>query len=132
MTETLSIGQAAKRTRLSVHALRFYESEGLMAKPVGRSGGRRVYTEDDIEWITLCVILRESGMPIPILRAYTDLVRRGNGNEPERLELLREHRGTVIAQIAELTRCLELISFKVGFYEDILEATNDATTPVAG
>ena len=120
MTEMLSIGQAAQRTRLSVHALRFYESEGLLANPVRRSGGRRVYSEDDVDWINLCVILRASGMPIPVIRAYTDLVRQGAGNETDRLALLQDHRAVVIEQIAELTRCLDLISFKVGVYEDIL------------
>ncbi len=42
----LSIGRAAERTGLSVHALRFYEREGLLATPVYRNqGGRRVYSE---------------------------------------------------------------------------------------
>jgi DNA-binding transcriptional MerR regulator len=122
MTEMLSIGQAAQRTRLSVHALRFYESEGLLANPVSRSGGRRVYSEEDVEWINLCVIPRASGMPIPVLRAYTELVKQGAGNETDRLTLLKDHRAVVIEQIAELRRCLDLISFKVGVYEDILEA----------
>ena len=32
----LSIGQVAERTGLTVHALRFYEREGLFATPVHR------------------------------------------------------------------------------------------------
>ncbi len=35
----LSIGQVAERTGLSVHALRFYEREGLLADPVQRAAG---------------------------------------------------------------------------------------------
>jgi DNA-binding transcriptional MerR regulator len=122
MTQMLSIGQVAERTGLSAHALRFYESEGLMADPVRRSGGRRVYSSDDVEWISLCVILRASGMPIPAVRAYTELVRQGDGNETERLALLKEHRAAVISQIADLTRSLDIISYKVGVYEDVLDA----------
>jgi hypothetical protein len=38
------------------------------------------------------------------------------------LALLQDHRAAVIEQIAELNRCLDLISFKVGVYEDVLEA----------
>ena len=60
----LTIGQAAERTGLSVHALRFYEREGLLASAVQRTpDGRRAYTEDDLEWLDLCVKLRSSGMP---------------------------------------------------------------------
>jgi DNA-binding transcriptional MerR regulator len=48
----LTIGQVAERTGLSVHALRFYEREGLLASEVGRTpDGRRVYDEDDLEWL---------------------------------------------------------------------------------
>ena len=60
----LSIGQVAERTGLSVHALRFYEREGVFLSPIRRAaGGRRVYAEDDVDWLTLCTILRGAGMP---------------------------------------------------------------------
>jgi hypothetical protein len=37
----LIIGQVAEQTGLSVHALRFYEREGLLAEPVRRGGSCR-------------------------------------------------------------------------------------------
>jgi DNA-binding transcriptional MerR regulator len=119
----LSIGQVAERTGLSVHALRFYEREGILANPVRRgAGGHRVYGAVDVEWLELCLILRASGMPLSAIREYTGLVRRGDGNETERLALLRQHQDRVTAQIRQLTKALDLISFKVGVYEDIVGA----------
>jgi DNA-binding transcriptional MerR regulator len=119
MTESgLSIGQVAERTGLSVHALRFYEREGLLASPVQRgNGGRRVYTEGDLEWLDICTSLRASGMPLSTIREYASLVRQGTGNEKERLSLLRQHQQQVASQIAELTKCLDLIDYKVRVYE---------------
>jgi len=118
----MTIGQVAERTRLSVHTLRFYEQEGILVSSVPRdAGGRRVYGEDDVDWLHLCVILRSSGMPIPDIRRYAGLVRRGPGTHEERLELMRSHRARVSEQITELNRCLELIDFKVAVYEDIVE-----------
>ncbi|WP_326819564.1 MerR family transcriptional regulator [Streptosporangium sp. NBC_01639] len=120
--QDLSIGQVAERTGLSVHTLRFYEREGILANPVSRGpGGRRCYSEDDVEWLRLCILLRASGMPLPAIRQYTDLVRRGSGTEEERLALLRRHQEHVNAQIDRLTQCLDLIAFKVRVYEDHLE-----------
>jgi DNA-binding transcriptional MerR regulator len=117
----LSIGQVAGRTGLSVHALRFYEREGLLATPVYRdSGGRRVYSEWDLEWLELCVKLRESGMPLIAIRRYAELVRAGEGNEKDRLGLLREHQDRIEAQVTALRACLEVISFKVRLYEERL------------
>ena len=116
---TLSIGQVAERTGLSVHTLRFYEREGVLANPVRRGlDGRRVYTEDDLEWLEICTSLRASGMPLAGIRRYAELIREGSGNEEERLGLLREHQERVTAQIRGLEKSLDLISWKVKVYED--------------
>jgi DNA-binding transcriptional MerR regulator len=123
----LTIGQVAERTGLSVHALRFYEQEGVFLSPIRRAaGGRRAYTEDDVDWLTLCTILRGAAMPLEDIRRYTELVRAGDGNEPERLALLRQHEERVREQQQKLDRCLDLIKFKIGVYEDILAGD---TTP---
>ena len=121
IAEGLSIGEVAERTGLSVHTLRFYEREGLFADPVRRGlNGHRVYGEQDLEWLEMCSNLRASGMPLAGIRRYAELVRRGIGNEKERLALLRRHREHVTTQIQELTKCLDLISWKVKAYEDRL------------
>ncbi len=118
----LTIGEVAERTGLSVHTLRFYEREGIMANPVTRDArGRRGYTEDDVDWLMVCTILRASDMPLPEIRRYTTLVRAGGGNEAERLALLCEHRDRVTTRMAALTRSLDLVNYKIGVYEDILE-----------
>ena len=125
----LGIGQAAQRTGLSVHALRFYEREGLLASPVQRGpDGRRAYGDDDLEWLELCVKLRSSGMPLAAIRRYAELVRQGAGNEPERLVLMRQHMERVTAQIAALDACLEVIACKVKLYEESL--ATDHTDPI--
>ncbi|WP_431729123.1 MerR family transcriptional regulator [Verrucosispora sp. TAA-831] len=126
----LSIGEVAERTGLSVHTLRFYEREGILADPIRRDpGGRRVYHENDVDWLHLCMILRASGMPLPAIRRYTELVRAGDGTEAERLVLLRKHREWVLDQMDQLRKCLDLVNFKVGVYEDALDrvAVSSAT-----
>ena len=123
MDAGLSIGQVAERTGLSVHALRFYEREGLLADPVRReSNGRRVYTEDDVDWLNMCIKFRSSGMPLDTIRKYTDLVRQGPGNEADRLALLRGHQEYVTAQLAELNECLNVITWKVNIYQEHVDA----------
>ncbi|QDQ10525.1 MerR family transcriptional regulator [Streptomyces spectabilis] len=116
--EGKSIGQVARETGLSVHALRFFEREELFLRPVPRTGGgRRVYEPTDVEWLLLCNRLRESGMPIATLQRFARLVRSGPGNEPERLALLQEHERAVRARMAELAASLEIIHGKVVAYE---------------
>ncbi|MFE0106546.1 MerR family transcriptional regulator [Streptomyces sp. NPDC059009] len=117
----LSIGQVSERTGLSVHTLRLYEREGLLIGPVRRdSGGRRLYSELDVEWLGNCTKFRASGMPLATIRHFAELARRGPGNEAERLALLREHEAEVRRRIEELDACLSLIRRKVGVYEELV------------
>lgn len=118
---SLSIGEVAEQTGLSVHALRFYEREGLLVGPVHRtSGGRRRYSALNVDWLLICVKLRESGMPLADLRQFAELVRHGPGNEAERLQLLDTHRRRVDAQIQALEECRSVITWKVSVYADHL------------
>ncbi|MFJ6699402.1 MerR family transcriptional regulator [Streptomyces sp. NPDC091272] len=119
--QTVGIGEVAERTGLSVHALRFYEREGLLVGPVRRtSGGRRRYTSFDVDWLLICVKLRESGMPLTDLKHFAELVRHGPGNEADRLRLLDAHQHRVDAQIKALEECRSVIAWKVGVYAEHL------------
>jgi len=46
---TLQIGELAKRTALSIDAIRFYERRKLLPPPFRSAGRFRLYTTDDIE-----------------------------------------------------------------------------------
>ncbi|MET0493783.1 MAG: MerR family transcriptional regulator [Actinoplanes sp.] len=119
----LSIGEVSARIGLTTHTLRFYEQEGLFAAPVRRnSAGRRVFTEDEVEWLKVCMRLRSSGMPLPEIRRYAQLVLAGPGNETERLELLQAHEAKVQQQVADLQEALATIQHKVEIYTEHLKA----------
>src|SRR6188768_3668703 len=99
----VTIGTAAEVTGLTADTLRYYERDGLMLRPVGRSStGHRRYTDRDLDWIRLVTRLRATGMPIRDIRHYAALVRAGSGNEADRLDLLLAHRRTVLDQLAEV------------------------------
>ena len=96
-----------------------------MLRPVPRGGsGHRQYAEGDLDWVRLITKLRSTGMPIRDVRRYADLVRAGDGNERERLDLLQAHRRVVLARLAEVQDHLGAIDYKIGLYEARLEATN--------
>jgi DNA-binding transcriptional MerR regulator len=114
----LSIAEAAVETGLTPDTLRYYERDGLMLRAVPRApSGHRLYAESDIGWIHLITKLRSTGMPIRDVRRYAELVRAGQGNEEERLDLLRAHRQVVLARLAEVQDHLGAIDHKIGVYE---------------
>jgi DNA-binding transcriptional MerR regulator len=119
----VSIAEAARRTGVSVHTLRYYERAGLVVTTVDRTAaGRRRYRQLDLDWIKICTRLRATGMPIRAIRRYAELVSAGRGNEHERLALLEAHRADVLAKIAELNENLRLIDHKVDVYRGRLAA----------
>jgi DNA-binding transcriptional MerR regulator len=116
-TDGLSIGDIADRTGLSVHTLRYYEREGLLAGPVPRSeSGHRVYNAAHVELLEICKTLRASGMPLESIRRFVDLVREGTGAEAE-LAVLREHQHRLSEEITELAGRMSRIRGKIGRYE---------------
>ena len=114
----MTIAEAAERSGLTSHTLRYYERDGLMLSDVGRSAsGHRRYTQEDLGWIDMLTRLRATGMPIRDVRRYAELVRADDGNEQVRLDMLRAHREQVLAQLAEVTEHLGAIDRKIGIYE---------------
>ncbi|HEY3687136.1 MAG TPA: MerR family transcriptional regulator [Streptosporangiaceae bacterium] len=119
----LSIAEAARRTGVTAHTLRYYERAGLVVTPVDRTtGGRRRYHRLDLQWITVCTRLRATGMPIRTIRRYAELVAAGPGNEQERLALLEAHRADVTARLAEIQDNLATIDHKIDVYRGRLAA----------
>jgi DNA-binding transcriptional MerR regulator len=113
----VTIAEAARRTGVSVHTLRYYERAGLVITPVDRThSGRRRYGREDLKWISICTKLRATGMPIRTIRRYAELVAAGPGNENERLALMEAHRAEVTAKLAELQENLKLIDHKIDVY----------------
>lgn len=122
-TQGSTIGEVSERTGLGVHALRYYEREGLLLGSVARSsGGRRLYTTFDIEWLMMCNRFRACGMPVSDIRRYAELVADGPGNEQERLELLRQHEERVRAEINKMSTALTAIAAKAQLYAEHVEA----------
>ena len=67
--------------------------------PIDRAAsGHRRYAEEDLVRIQFLTKLRSTGMPIRQIRAYADLMRRGDETHEARLALLEEHREAVRAQ----------------------------------
>jgi DNA-binding transcriptional MerR regulator len=120
VSDVLRISEAAERTGLSAHTLRYWERAGLL-EPVSRNGsGHRRYAEEDLERIKFLTKLRATGMPIRQVRRYAELLKGGDDTNGERLDLLEAHRRAVLAQLEETAGHLELIDWKINLYRERL------------
>jgi DNA-binding transcriptional MerR regulator len=114
----MRIGELAQRTGRSIHAIRWYEAQGLIPGVSRDRTGWRFYDELHVGWLELMERLRRTGMSIAQMRAYTALVQAGRATLRERRDMLAAHRARVIETIAQHRRALQLIDDKVGFYDE--------------
>ena len=114
---TYAIAEAAHRSGLSIDTLRYYERIGLIDPPARDSGGRRVYSDEDLAWLEFLTRLRTTGMPIRMMREYAKLRHQGVTSAGRRKQILVEQRAEVLDRIAELHACLDVLNYKIANYE---------------
>ena len=120
-----SIQDVSGRTGLSPHTLRYYEKEGLLS-PVSRTpGGFRQYTDEDLEALGLICCLKNTGMSLQEITRFVRLTWEGDETLRERVELLREHRESVIQRMNEMQKYLDKVTWKLNFFSEKLRAYED-------
>ena len=112
-----TIGAAARHCGLSQDTLRWYERIGLLSH-IGRDHtGRRRFSDQDLEWLTLITRLRTTGMSVADMIRYAQLVRAGENTIPERLAMFRATRDEALDRIAELQQTVAVLDYKITLYE---------------
>jgi len=71
----MRIGELAKRAGVNVQTLRFYEREGLLAKPPRTRSGYRAYEARDLESVRLIRSCQEIGFTLREVREVLGLHR---------------------------------------------------------
>lgn len=112
----MGIGELARRTGKSVHAIRWYESRGLIPGVVRDQAGRRHYHPDHVGWLEFIERLQATGMTIARIAEYAVLVSGGHKTLPERVELLKEQELEIARKQEELDTARALIHAKIGYY----------------
>ena len=119
-TPEWSVGEVSKQTSISIDTLRYYERAGLI-DPVSRtSGGKRLYSDLDIERIRFVRRLRATGMPVETIARYVRLRAQGSATVPQRLSLLREHRALLERQRDELAQHIAAVDAKIAYYNALV------------
>ncbi|MEE9433866.1 MAG: redox-sensitive transcriptional activator SoxR [Sphingorhabdus sp.] len=101
-SDLLTIGDLARRTGLSVSAIRFYESKGLI-EPMRSGGNQRKFFRSDIRRLSFILIAQKIGLTISEIGA--ELVRLPHGRTPTQRDwrrISRQLKARLDTQIAQL------------------------------
>jgi MerR family redox-sensitive transcriptional activator SoxR len=102
MPPLLTIGDLARRTGLTVSAIRFYEARGLVGA-IRTSGNQRRFLRSDIRRLSFALIAQRCGLTLAEIEA--ELVRLPFGRAPTRQDwtaISTRLRATLDARIALL------------------------------
>jgi len=110
----LPIGEVARRTGLSVSAIRFYEERGLVV--AGRnSGGQRRFARSDIRRLSFIMIAQNMGFSLePIAAALSSLPMHRAPTKSEWAGMAEGFRGDLEDRIVTLTRFKDRLDSCIG------------------
>lgn len=114
VSSLLSIGELARRTGLSVSAIRFYEGRGLVSA-IRTGGNQRRFLRSDIRRLSFALIAQRIGLSLAEVEA--ELARLPQGRTPTRAdweEISRRMRAPLDARIAMLERTRDLLNGCIG------------------
>lgn len=116
-----TIKEAARRSGVTVDTLRYYERIGLMPR-VGRApNGHRRYTGLDLGRIHLLNLLRNTGMSIQQMLKFVRLEQRGTEALPSQVEILKNHRDSLLLHVQDLEISLKSLDEKIAYYSGLAE-----------
>lgn len=124
-----TITQAAKKMNLTPYTLRYYDREGLLPNVERDKSGNRIFTEDDMEMLSLICCLKNTGMPIKEIKQFTDWQNEGNHTLHDRNDMLVKHKEDVLKKIEKLQKYLCLIDRKLDYYHNACQAY-DTGSPI--
>jgi MerR family redox-sensitive transcriptional activator SoxR len=110
----LTIGELARRTGLSVSAIRFYEARGLVRASRG-AGNQRRFARSDIRRLSFALIAQQLGLTLSEIEA--ELSTLPHVQAPTRADwraIGARMRGVLAAKIAMLQRTQELLDGCIG------------------
>ena len=121
----MKISEVSEQCDITADTLRYYERIGLLP-PVNRSdSGIRDYSDLDVRRVEFIKCMRTAGLPVEVLIKYYGLVQQGDETMEDRKAILVEQRAEIKARMDELQKTLDLLDYKINFYENaVLKAEN--------
>lgn len=111
-----SISEAAAKFNIPESTLRYYEKKGLLPLIERDEAGRRLFSEDQIALLETVICLKSTHMPISGIKQYMDWVIEGDNTIEMRLEMMKNHKQGVLAEISLMTESLKGIQVKITRY----------------
>ena len=114
----MRIAEAAAKSGLSIDTIRYYEKSDMLPEIQRGPDGRRCFSAENVEWLSLLSSLRDTGMSIKTMRRFAALYRAGDHTIPEHKAILVAHAESLKKRRGDLDRCEAFLADKISIYEE--------------
>ena len=115
----MRITEAAKISGLSTDTIRYYERAGLLPTIRRGTDKHRMFSAENVDWLTLLYWLRETGMPMKTMSQFAALYRQGDDTIAERKEILLAHSDHLKKRRSDLDHCENILAYKISTYRKL-------------
>lgn len=116
-----TIKQVSQMTNIPATTLRYYDKEGLLPFLERKESGYRVFNEGDLAMLQVLECLKSTGMSIQEMKQFSKWIQQGDDSLEQRYEMFLKRRETVIAQMEELQKMLDILNHKCTYYEEAIK-----------
>ncbi len=115
-----TIGQVAEMFDLPISTLRYYDKQELFPK-LERASGIRQFSENEIEALRVIECLKKSGLEIKDIKLFMGWCAEGSATYAKRFELIHKQKERVEAEIQQLYKTLDMLSYKCWYYTQAMK-----------
>jgi DNA-binding transcriptional MerR regulator len=126
-----TVKQVAEQYNVSTHTIRFYDDQGLLPGVTRDEHGTRLFTKENLDWMSLILCLRNTGMPIVDIKHYINLCLEGDNTVLERHGIIMKQKKKAEADLKETQHRLEVLNMKEKCYEQHLLNNRIACNPAS-
>ena len=126
----LSTGDLARRTGTTLRTVRFYEEAGMLKPVAVGKGGRRLYTERELEKLALITDLRELDLSLEEIKGLLRL-RAGCTDAPELAERFTQALAAQLERTQRRLQALQRLGDEFAAAIEALGSCRTCDTPLA-
>ncbi len=109
----MTISEVSKITNLTADTLRYYEKIELIKNVNRTAGGKREYSQINLEHINFVNCMKKVGCSLGVIKEYMKLYESGDETIDARVSLLEKQKKLLLEKIVEIQNSVDYLDYKI-------------------
>ena len=121
-----SIGDVSQILGVNPSTIRYYDKRGLLPFVNRDKTGRRIFKDNDFNFLQVIECMKKSGLKIDQIREFIDMCMKGDMTLKQRYNFLDREEQILMKKIETLQNQLNFLRYKKWYYKTSIEARTEA------